>query len=151
MEIQKEKSNLLIVIMNRKYYAGTCYMNLLHEGNYGRGVSVSYFPLGTDDSMIGQLILHEAGGHGFAKLADEYYYTGTIPIEIKNDVIALQQFGHYLNVDFTNDPSLVRWSRFLTDERYSAEGLGVFSGGATYLYGVYRPSENSIMRLPLRI
>ena len=65
---------LIIVMMNRTYYAGTCYMYYPSSGDYGQGLSIAYFPLGTDDGMFGQLLHHEAGGHGFPKLADEYAY-----------------------------------------------------------------------------
>ena len=37
-------------------------------------------------------------------------------------------------------------AHFLSDIRYTNEGLGVFEGGATYGKGVWRPTENSIMR-----
>ena len=49
-------------------------------------------------------------------------------------------------MDFTDDPSEVRWNYFLTDSRYANDGLGVFEGGLTYWSGVWRPTENSIMR-----
>ncbi|MBR0305682.1 MAG: hypothetical protein IIX07_02585, partial [Lachnospiraceae bacterium] len=42
--------------------------------------------------------------------------------------------------------SKVRWNYFLEDERYANEGLGVYEGGLTYWTGVWRPTENSIMR-----
>ena len=48
-------------------------------------------------------------------------------------------------MDFTADPSAVKWQQFLSDPRYSSEDLGVFEGAATYPYGVYRPSRTSIM------
>lgn len=136
---------LIIVLMNRKYYAGTCYMYYPSDGDYGRGMSISYFPLGTDDEMFEQLLLHEAGGHGFAKLDDEYYYEGTIP---SNEIINHQwicKYGWAKNVDITSNWNKVKWNKFLSDERYSNEGLGVFEGASTYRYGVYRPTYDSIM------
>ena len=33
-----------------------------------------------------------------------------------------------------------------TDSRYAQENIGTYEGGLTYSYGVYRPTENSIMR-----
>ena len=56
-----------------------------------------------------------------------------------------KSYGWYSNVDFTNDPLKVRWSAFLSDERYKDE-VGIFEGGAQYATGVYRPSKNSMMR-----
>jgi hypothetical protein len=34
----------------------------------------------------------------------------------------------------------------LNDSRYQYEGLGAYEGGLTYWSGVWRPTENSIMR-----
>lgn len=140
---------LIIVIMNRNYYAGTCYMFMpATTGDHSPGAAIAYFPLGTDDEMLGQIILHEAGGHGFSKLADEYAYEeyGRISEEEVEINRSLEQFGWYSNVDYTSDPASVKWSHFLSDWHYVYDGLGVYEGGATYWKGVWRPSENSIMR-----
>ena len=141
---------LIIVAMNSDNYAGTCYM-YYPEGNagYGNGVSVSYFPKGGDEETFAQLLHHEACGHGFAKLADEYAYEymGAAP----SDYILQTQdqqnaWGWYKNVDFTSDLSQIRWAHFLNDSRYQYDGLGAFEGGLTYWRDVWRPTENSIMR-----
>lgn len=146
---QRLDEALVIVMMNSKAYAGTCYMYYGNATDYGCGVSVSYFPIGTDDQQLAQVLHHEAGGHGFAKLADEYAYEdmGTISTSAVSDYKNQQQnWGWWKNVDFTNDPSAVRWSYFLNDSRYQYDGLGVYEGGLTYWSGVWRPTENSIMR-----
>lgn len=52
----------------------------------------------------------------------------------------------YKNIDVTSDPSSIKWSHFLTDSRYSNSGTGIFEGANQYRTGVWRPSENSIMR-----
>lgn len=91
--------------------------------------------------------MHEAGGHGFGKLLDEYFYTGTISQqEIETNLDYRNNFGWGWNVDYTSDPNQVVWAKFLNDTRFSNQGLGVFEGAATYQYGAYRPTENSIMR-----
>ena len=141
---------MIIVVMNSDRYAGTCYLYnpSYTTGNYGSGPSVSYFPKGWDNDTFAQLLHHEALGHGFAKLADEYAYEnmGTISNQAKYDTKQLEPYGWYKNVDFTSDPTQVKWSRFLSDERYANEGLGCFEGGLTYWSGVWRPTEYSIMR-----
>ena len=139
---------LLIVMMNSSKYAGTCYMYYPRGGDYGNGMSISYFPIGTDETALGQVLCHEACGHGFAKLADEYAYEsyGTVPESEKSSAKYVMGYGWYKNVDFTSDRLAVKWAKFLADSRYSDEGLGVFEGGMTYWRGVWRPSENSIMR-----
>lgn len=142
---------LLIVAMNSDAYAGTCFMYYPTEtdGTYGSGPSVSYFPKGGDAVTFAQLLHHEACGHGFAKLADEYAYEdyGEAPADyIAQTKQHQDSWGWWKNVDFTDDPSEVRWNYFLSDERYANDGLGVFEGGLTYWSGVWRPTENSIMR-----
>ncbi len=142
---------LIIVAMNSDNYAGTCYMYYptYATGTYGSGPSVAYFPKGGDETTFAQLLHHEACGHGFAKLADEYAYEsyGAVPNDYVSQIQTQQnEWGWWKNVDFTNDPSQVRWSYFLSDERYQYDGLGCFEGGLTYWNGVWRPTENSIMR-----
>ena len=137
---------LIIVAMNSTEYAGTCYMYHSEGGDYGAGTAVAYFPLDKDEGGMAQLVLHEAGGHGFAKLDDEYAYDGTISQQEIDSKVMLAEKGWWKNVDFTDDPAQVKWHKFLTDDRYRFEGLGVFEGACTYSKGAWRPSENSIMR-----
>ena len=145
---------MIIVLMNSPKYAGTCYMYYPSEGEsgYGNGLSISYFPLGSSDEgteSFSALLHHEACGHGFAKLADEYAYEhmGEVTPDKVNETRDQQNnWGWWKNVDFTSNPAQVRWSCFLEDDRYADEGLGVFEGGLTYWTGVWRPTEDSIMR-----
>ena len=139
---------IIIVMMNEDAYAGTCFMYDPAPGDYGRGLSISYFPINGDTDIFNGLVLHEAGGHGFAKLADEYAYEekGTISDEAITSTKVNEAYGWWKNVDFTNDPAQVKWSQFLSDPRYANEGLGCYEGGLTYWSGVWRPTETSIMR-----
>ena len=142
---------LIIVAMNSDAYAGTCYMYYPESatGTYGSGPAVAYFPKGGDQTTFAQLLHHEANGHGFAKLADEYAYEdyGAVPdANVTQTRDQQNSWGWWKNVDFTSDPAQVRWSYFLEDERYANEDLGVFEGGLTYWTGVWRPTEDSIMR-----
>ena len=141
---------LLIVAMNSDNYAGTCYMYYPdNNAGYGNGVSVAYFPRGGDATTFAQLLHHEACGHGFAKLADEYAYEymGAVPSDYISQIQTQQtDWGWWKNVDFTNDWSQIRWRRFLNDSRYQYDGLSTYEGGLTYWSGVWRPTYNSIMR-----
>lgn len=142
---------LIVVAMNQDAYAGTCYMYYPDNvtGTYGSGTSIAYFPTSSDTATFSGLVHHEALGHGFAKLADEYTYEwmGAIPNSEKSNVMQNQNdWGWWKNVDFTADLSAIRWSHFINDERYSAENIGAFEGGLTYWTGVWRPTESSIMR-----
>jgi hypothetical protein len=141
---------LVVVIMNSNRYSGTCFMYYptVSGTDYGKGVSIAYFTKGEDKEVLADLLHHEACGHGFAKLADEYAYEqyGIIPDAEAGDIRQQQDlYGWWKNVDFTSAPEQIRWHKFLEDSRYAKEGLGVFEGGLTYFKGVWRPSVNSIM------
>lgn len=132
---------IIIVIVNKAKYAGTCWI-------YSDNKAICYVPLGLDETDFARTLRHEGCGHGFGKLADEYYYGSTaIPQNAINGVRQWQNlaYGFYENVDFTSDPEEIRWSEFIFDERYSGK-VGVFEGGYTYAKGAYRPTEYSIMR-----
>ena len=139
---------VIIVMMNEDAYAGTCFMYNPPSGNYSRGLSIAYFPTSSDETTFNGLVSHEAGGHGFAKLADEYAYEymGAISADEINNRKQNEPYGWWKNVDFTSDPATVKWSQFLSDPRYANEGLGCFEGGLTYWTGVWRPTDASIMR-----
>ena len=141
---------LIVVMMNSGAYAGTCWMyhSSADTGDCGNGVSISYFPVGSDDTALAQVLHHEVGGHGFSKLADEYAYEnmGAMPDAEISSRKSYEPYGWWKNADFTSDPTKVKWSTFLSDARYANDGLGVFEGAFTYWTRAYRPTENSIMR-----
>lgn len=92
------------------------------------------------------VINHELGGHGFAFLVDEYEENnGAFTDRTTLDEL-YSKHGNGANVDWRSNPEEVRWSRFLKDPRYQYEGLGVFEGGYLYAKGIFRSTENSIMR-----
>lgn len=139
---------LIIVMMNRDAYAGTCYMYDAPDGDYGRGLSIAYFPTSSDVGTFNGLVSHEAGGHGFAKLADEYAYEymGAISEQEVYSAHVKETSGWWKNIDFIGDPNQVKWNVFIDKERYASEDIGCFEGAFTYWTGVWRPTENSIMR-----
>jgi 5'-3' exonuclease len=142
-------NTLIIVMMNSKRYAGTCHMRYNPDWptDYGVGNAIAYFPVGESDEALASILHHEAGGHGFAKLADEYF-NNEEPDDMakeKNGVLTLHQIGWYQNIDITNDPTQVYWSKFISDATYKPENIGVFEGAYTYPRGFYRPTETSIM------
>lgn len=144
----------LIVIMNSNAYAGVCYMTQPKYNNtksYGNGSSLSFFSLCGNDDLFTNLLIHEACGHGFAKLADEYYSSGNGAINNRGyyEIKDFEQWGWYKNVDATIGEPLtaqtIKWKHFLNDARY--DGLvGIYEGAYTFAKNAYRPSEESIMR-----
>ncbi|MBQ9398539.1 MAG: Ig-like domain-containing protein [Bacteroidales bacterium] len=147
---QMNKS-VIVVLMNRDYYAGTCYYwdDGADEGDYGIGTAIAYFPTNSDDNIFTVLISHEAGGHGFGKLADEYVNYGfektTVPQDKINYTKEVAPYGWRKNVDFTSDVNSVKWHQFIADERYNSEEISTYEGGLTYGKGVWHPTKHSIM------
>ena len=92
------------------------------------------------------VLVHELCGHGFGDLWDEY----TEKTETFTDTAGLdrdweqRQWG--ANTDWRNDPATVRWAHLLADSRYDGENLGIFEGAKLYPKGIYRPTNNSMMR-----
>ena len=54
------------------------------------------------------------------------------------------QYGWFANTDFTEDPEEVKWSFFLSDERYKNQ-VGIYEGSSSFGQGAYRPTKNSLM------
>ncbi|MFI3322276.1 MAG: M64 family metallopeptidase [Rikenellaceae bacterium] len=130
----------IITVLNSSTYAGTCYM-------YTNGASIAYCPIiyNKADNFC-QVVVHEAGGHGFGKLHDEYdSYGGTIPNDEITSFNKQLAYGWNANVDITADSSSIQWAHMLSDSRYDGY-VGIYEGAMCYEYGAYRPSEESIMR-----
>lgn len=93
---------------------------------------------------------HESGGHGFAKLLDEYVENDnknkTLP-ESEHEWLdnMWNSYGWGANVDWRSNAAEIKWSHFLNDDRYKNE-VGIYEGAFLYTYGAYRPTENSMMR-----
>lgn len=116
---------------------------------YGSGASIAHIEQGGPSNII----VHEAGGHGFGKLLDEYIYGGFednhCPPEnlesfkewIRTDY---HNKGWGVNIDTTDDPEKVIWSHFLKDDRYINE-VGIWQGAWYWPVDLWRSSENSVM------
>jgi hypothetical protein len=97
------------------------------------------------------LVVHEACGHGFGKLRDEYFddeYKNNYPSD--EDKTAFDdgwiKYGRNANVDWRKDLTAIRWAHMINDSRYASEKLGAYEGAAaSFGKGMYRPTENSIM------
>lgn len=131
---------LVIVVLNSTEYYGTTYM-------YADGNAIALCPMSarpSPDDFEG-LIHHEAGGHGFGFLCDEYvyYYNTQMPENRKSELRRWQDRGFYGNLDFTDDLSSIAWSCFVGMDKYRQ--VGAFEGGYEYGKGVWRPEKNSCM------
>ena len=138
-----DKKNLTIgVIVNALTNGGITSMSESLQSGIGY-----YSSIGNDPDAFGSTLRHEVGGHGFGFLGDEYSNAGGSPTQAQIDEVKrlYTSYGWYANLDFTNDAKKVKWADFLSDSRYKDE-VGIFEGGMNHTKGVYRPSENSMMR-----
>ena len=132
---------LTIVITNSRRNSGTTAMFAASQSG------IAYLTSnGNEPEFFGPTLRHEAGGHGFAFLADEYSsYDEQVPKSVVDNYTKLfNDYGWYSNVDFTDSRDKIHWSAFLSDDRYKDE-VGIHEGGALYSRGAYRPSVNSMM------
>lgn len=124
----------VIMPINRAVYAGTSLM-------WTDGFSISMIPVG---SGFDKLVVHEAGGHGFAKLLDEYvYYETEIPAQTRAEIESLKACGFYVNADFSSDITQTTWRDFAGRPDYPT--VGTYPGAGTYRLGIWRPEPNSCM------
>ena len=133
----------VLVIVNDAVSGGRVFCQM-----YSDGFSVG---LCTVSDEMGQEINHEIGGHGFGHLADEYWNddhsNSTFQQSAWANLDKMHSIGWYQNVDYHSDPLEVLWADFISNPAYAVEGIGVYEGGyANFTYGIYRPTENSIMR-----
>lgn len=138
-DLPKDKPLIIIIPLNSAKYAGTTYL-------YGNGNSIALCPMSAEESPndFEGLIHHEAGGHGFGFLCDEYvYYKMQMPENRKKDLREWQKLGFQCNLDFTNDLSTILWKDFIGIEKYTQ--VGAYEGGYEYQYGVWRSEANSCM------
>ena len=139
--IDKRDNLLVTVLVNSRKQGGCAHMSGDTQS------SVAFLTTnGNDPELFGPTLNHEAGGHGFAFLDDEYIRTRIAPSQeyIDYRTIMYEKYGWFGNIDFTNDPAKIKWSAFLSDSRYKGE-VGIYEGASLHAVGVYKPTENSIM------
>ena len=139
-------TTLIIMIENSNDYSGLCYM-------WGDGSAVAVVPMSTDPAPYDfrGLIHHEAGGHGFGKLADEYIYhnafiqsCGCNCCSHADELNLFKSYGFYDNVSLTGNMQDVPWSHMIYDPQYS-NVVDVYEGAFYHSRGVFRSEATSCM------
>ena len=137
---------LVIMIENSSDYSGLCYM-------WGDGSAVAVVPMSEDPAPYDfrGLVHHEAGGHGFGKLADEYIYhnafiqsCGCTCCSHVKELNAFKSYGFYDNISLTGDMQSVPWSHMIYDPQYS-NTVDVYEGAFFHTRGVFRSEPTSCM------
>lgn len=135
------KSTLVIVLLNQDRYAGTTYI-------WTDGSVMSLTPVAKSypsGSQYVNILVHEAGGHGFGGLADEYITNQgqTITSSALSDYNQWNALGFFANIDIVSDLTSVKWKHFIGLEGYSR--VGVYQGAFGFSYGVWRAESTSCM------
>ena len=138
---------LVVLIENTSDYGGITYM-------WGDGSAIACCPMSTDvyPYDFRGLIQHEAGGHGFGKLGDEYiYHNEFIQTCLCQDGCPhVDEFntnkarGWYENLSLSGDMYEVPWSHLIFDPQYS-NLVDIYEGGYMHMRGVFRSEPNSCM------
>lgn len=134
------RGTTIVLVVNCKTYSGTCWM-------YPDGRSVSIVPACGPSAPYSykETMAHEAGGHGFGRLADEYIFSSEkAPESAINGIIEWSGYGANANVDVAADKSKCKWRHFFTIPGYSS--VGYYSGAQYSGGGVYMPETSSVMR-----
>lgn len=138
--------SLIIITPNTTDYGGICQM-------WDDGSAIAFCPMSNYGYPLDTrgVIQHEAGGHGFGKLGDEYiYHNEFIDFCTCTCCGHVYEFNHakgngwYDNLSLTGKMHEVPWSHLIFHERYS-EVVDVFEGGYMHNRGVFRSEQNSCM------
>lgn len=140
------KESLIIMVPNSTDYGGICQM-------WEDGSAIAFCPLSTYGYPLDTrgVIQHEAGGHGFGKLGDEYIYHNEF-IDFCSCTCCghvyefnwAKSLGWYDNLSLSGKMHEVPWSQLIFDDKYS-DFVDIFEGGFMHNRGVYRSEQNSCM------
>ncbi len=140
------KQTLIIIVPNSTDYGGITQM-------WEDGSAIAFCPLSTYGYPLDSrgVIQHEAGGHGFGKLGDEYIYHNAF-IDFCNCLCCghtdefnnAKDLGWYENLSLTGKIHEVPWSHLIFDNRYS-DIVDIFEGGFMHNRGVFRSEQSSCM------
>lgn len=137
---------LVVMVENTEDYGGICYM-------WGDGSAIAICPMSRDAYPFDfrGIVQHEAGGHGFAKLADEYIYHNVfiescdcLCCDHLDGFNAGKALGWYRNLSTTGDHKTVEWAHLFAHPDYM-DKVDMYEGGYFHSRGIYRSEANSCM------
>ncbi|MBR4844840.1 MAG: leucine-rich repeat protein, partial [Bacteroidaceae bacterium] len=133
---------VVVLVENSSEYGGICYM-------WADGSAIAVCPMSEDAYPYDfrGLVQHEAGGHGFGKLGDEYIYDNsfisTCP-KCYPKLVQGQSLGWYQNLSLTGNMYDVPWSHLIFDAKYQ-NTVDIYEGGFEHTRGVFRSEPTSCM------
>lgn len=137
---------LVVMVENTQDYGGICYM-------WGDGSAIAVCPMSRDAYPFDfrGIVQHEAGGHGFAKLADEYIYHNAFIESCScaccshlKDFLAGKALGWYRNLSTDGNYNSVEWAHLFAHPDYT-NIVDMYEGGYFHSRGIYRSEANSCM------
>jgi hypothetical protein len=144
---QNVDHSLIIAVPNANAYEGVTYM-------YPSGAAIAVCPYWESDSYpydARGIVQHEAGGHGFGKLDDEYVYhrnhidnCGCDCCSHSEAVLSMKSLGWARNVSLTGKYKNIEWRHLIFDRRYS-DIVDIYDGAHMHSDGIYRSEVNSCM------
>ena len=146
--------SLVILLQNSSTYEGITYL-------YADGSAIACCPVSTQAYPYDfrGIVQHEAGGHGFGKLGDEYIYHNAFIQNCRcqdgcehpqgDDDLAtsygrMKSLGWYKNLSMTSDSKRVPWAHLIYNPLYS-EYVDMYEGGYMHSRGMYRSEATSCM------
>lgn len=133
---------LTVIIPNTAEYGGTTYL-------FDDGTAISYCPKSSRAYPYDfrGIIQHEAGGHGFGKLGEEYIVHNAYIDACCNsywDLLKAFEKGWFSNLSLSGNIGGVIWSHLLFHEKYK-DFVDIYEGGFMHSRGVFRSEYNSCM------
>ena len=144
--------SLVILLQNSSTYEGITYM-------YRDGSAIACCPVSTQAYPYDfrGIVQHEAGGHGFGKLGDEYIYANAFiqncsglhdhpqsENDTKSSYGVFKAHGWFKNLSMLADVHKVPWSHLIYNNQYS-DYVDMYEGGYLHSRGIYRSEATSCM------
>ena len=135
----------IVLIENSYEYAGVTQM-------WNDGSAIALVPMSVDEYPYDYrgLVQHEAGGHAFGKLGDEYIYhnqfitscgfCGDASLPVRH----AHSLGWFQNLWLNGNMHDVPWSHLIFDEKYQ-NTVDIYEGGYMHTRGCFRSEPNSCM------
>ena len=146
--------SLVILLQNTSTYEGITYI-------YGDGSAIACCPVSTQAYPYDfrGIVQHEAGGHGFGKLGDEYIYHNAFiqnclcqdgcdhpksDSDSKSSYGKFKSLGWYKNLSMLADAHKVPWAHLIYNNQFS-DYVDMYEGGYMHNRGIYRSEATSCM------
>ncbi|MCA6092448.1 M64 family metallopeptidase [Streptomyces sp. SCA3-4] len=129
-------ADLVVVLANSTKYGGAGYNDVVSTVGYDGIATAS-----SDNDRSDQIAVHETG-HSLGKLADEYQYdeygtyTGPEPGDVNVSALTAEQMTD----------RRAKWYRWIGRTSPDGGTVGAYEGGGYYPRGLFRPTQDSLMR-----